>query len=91
MNLSEFQKEDETFKVLHAHLRREEYYWRLKYRNNWILAGDRNTKFFHKQANFREIKNNISQIHHGGHALTNFEDIKKAWWITSTSFIKWTH
>jgi len=48
VNLSDFQKEVETFKALHAHLRREEEYWRLKSRNDWLLVGYINTKFFHK-------------------------------------------
>ncbi len=48
INLTNFQKEVETFKALHDHLKRDEEYWRLKSRNNWLKARYRNTNFFHK-------------------------------------------
>ena len=42
--------------------RREEEYWRLKSRSTWLLAGDRNTSFFHKQCRARISQNHILEI-----------------------------
>jgi len=53
------QQEVETFKAYHSLLKKEEKYWQLKSHNVWLQARDQNTKFFHKQAKFRESKNNI--------------------------------
>lgn len=40
----------------------EEDYWRLKSHSLWLKAGDRNTSFFHKQAQARICRNSISEI-----------------------------
>ena len=40
----------------------EEEYWKLKSCNLWLKAGDRNTAYFHKQAQARKYFNNISEI-----------------------------
>ena len=50
-------------KALHSALRREEQYWRNKARCLWLQEGDKNTSFFHKQAEARKNQNNISEIH----------------------------
>ena len=42
--------------------RREEEYWRLKSRSNWLKVGDQNTSFFHKQCRVRLSQNDISKI-----------------------------
>ncbi|KAK6147624.1 hypothetical protein DH2020_018536 [Rehmannia glutinosa] len=40
----------------------EESYWRQRSRNSWLAGGDRNSKFFHAQANNRRIKNTITGL-----------------------------
>ena len=52
----DFQEEIKMFQTYHASLRQEEDMWRLKSRNSWLSSRDRNTKYFHKQEKFREIK-----------------------------------
>ena len=56
----------------------EEEYWRLKSRNLWLKAGDRNTGFFHKQAQARKSFNTISKIKESNVTHKEFADIKKA-------------
>ena len=44
-------QEADLQKELHrAYKEEEEEYWRYKSRSLWLLAGDKNTSFFHKQA-----------------------------------------
>jgi len=47
--------------LLKASLAKEEY-WRLKSHSLWFKTGDRNTSFFHKQAQARKCINSISEI-----------------------------
>jgi hypothetical protein len=56
----------------------KEEYWRLKSRNLWLKAGDRNTVFFHKQAQVRKCFNTISEIKVDRDTHTDFDHIKKA-------------
>jgi ribonuclease HI len=56
----------------------EEEYWRLKSRNLWLKAGDRNTAFFHKQAQVRKCFNTISEIKVDRDTHNDFDHIKKA-------------
>jgi len=56
----------------------EEENWRLKSRNLWLKAGDKNTAFFHKQAQARKCFNTISEIKEDNNTHKDFEDIKKA-------------
>lgn len=56
----------------------EEEYWRLKSRNLWLKAGDRNTSFFHKQAQARKWFNTIYEIKEDNDTHKEFPDIKKA-------------
>ena len=65
-------------KALHSALRREEQYWRIKARCLWLKDGDKNTSFFHKQAEARKNHNNIREIHFQDHSINNFEEIKLA-------------
>jgi hypothetical protein len=60
-------------------LRKEEEYWHLKSRSLWLKVGDKNTKYFHNQAKYRQSKNNVANIIlEDGINVTEFEDIKKA-------------
>lgn len=43
-------------------LEQQEEYWRLRSRAMWLKEQDRNTKFFHRQANARKQKNYISGL-----------------------------
>lgn len=49
-----------------------------KYRNPWLQAGDKNTVFFHKQAEVCQHFNFGKEITHADTLLTDFEDIKQA-------------
>ncbi|XP_013608138.1 PREDICTED: uncharacterized protein LOC106314876 [Brassica oleracea var. oleracea] len=40
----------------------EEEYWKLKSKNNWLQAGDKNTKIFHGWARTRKMKNFITSL-----------------------------
>lgn len=40
----------------------EEEFWKRKSKNNWLLAGDQNTKIFHGWAKTRRMKNNIPTL-----------------------------
>ncbi|KAM6582365.1 hypothetical protein CsatB_009367 [Cannabis sativa] len=57
-------------------LSREECYWRLRSRADWLAMGDRNTKYFHNKATGRKKKNAIVEIMtEDGRKLTTEEDI----------------
>ena len=45
--------------------RQEEEYLRLKSRSLWLLVGDKNTAFFHRQCRARLSRNHISEIYIG--------------------------
>jgi hypothetical protein len=57
--------------------RQEEEYWRQKSRSLWLKSGDRNTSFFHKQAQDRRGYNSISEIKDDTHIYGDFSSIKK--------------
>lgn len=44
----------------------EEQYWKLKSKNNWLQAGDKNTKIFHRWVKTRKMKNNIPILFDAG-------------------------
>ena len=72
------QKEVELQKSLHKASRDKEEYWRQKSRNLWLQVGDKNTSFFHKQAEARKQFKNISEIHSQDAVVKDFEGIKRA-------------
>ncbi|CAN1221373.1 LINE-1 retrotransposable element ORF2 protein [Linum grandiflorum] len=60
---------------LEQELRLEDSYWKTKARNQWLLQGDRNTKYFHRIASFNRNKLHIAQLKDDeGDVLTSEED-----------------
>ena len=55
-------KEENLQKAFHSAYRMEEEFWRKKSRNLWLLSGDKNTKYFHKQAVARKNYKAVSEI-----------------------------
>lgn len=47
---------------LHKLYQEEEIFWKYKYKNTWLVAGDLNTKFFHGWAKLRKMKNLIAAL-----------------------------
>lgn len=56
----------------------EEEYLRLKSHSLWLKAGERNTSFFHKQAQVRKCTNSISKTKDGSNIHKDNANIKKA-------------
>ena len=68
-------------------IRKEEQFWRIKSKILWLKEGNRNLTFFHNQAKFRIIRNNIQEIHsYKGEKITNNEEIKTGLGDTSKIF-----
>ena len=55
----------------------EEEYWRQKSRSMWLQARDKNTNYFHKQAEARKKFKTINEILFQGNLVKYFEGIKK--------------
>eukprot|EP00253_Pinus_taeda_P012863 PITA_12863 len=75
---SMLQKEVELQKEVHRSSREEEEYWRQKSRTLWLHSGDKNTSFFHKQAEARKNFKSVLEIHHQDTVIKDFEGIKRA-------------
>jgi len=71
-------KETQLQQKFHKACLAEEEYWRLKSRSLWLKAGDRNSSFFHKQAQARKCFNSISEIKEENYILKDIANIKKA-------------
>ena len=72
------QKEENLQKYFHRACRVEEEYWRQKSRSMWLQAGDKNTRYFHKQAEARKHFKTVNEIQFQGNLVKDFEGIKKA-------------
>ena len=70
--------EDDLQKDLHRAFRLEEEYWRQKSRSLWMLDGDKNMSYFHKQAEARKHFKAVNEIQHQEQMIKDFEGIKKA-------------
>ncbi len=55
----------------------EEIKWRQRSRVLWLRAGDANTSFFHRKANYRRSTNRISAISDGASLLASHDGIAK--------------
>ncbi|CAN1170807.1 hypothetical protein LINPERHAP2_LOCUS29203 [Linum perenne] len=56
----------------------EEISWRQKSREVWLKEGDRNTKFFHRVANFNRRRNHLEEIKVDGIRMVGQRDIAEA-------------
>ena len=61
---------------LHVACRKEAEMWRQKARCHWLKDGDRNTSFFHKQAEARKNFKTMNEIHVHNNVIQDFGDIK---------------
>jgi exonuclease III len=71
-------KEDHLQRTMHQACKEEEGYWQQKSRNLWLEAGDKNTNYFHKQAEARKQFKAVKEIHDQDQVITDFEGIKNA-------------
>lgn len=55
----------------------EEIYWKNRSKQQWLEAGDHNTKFFHVIASHRNKKNRINYLDIQGQNTTHVADMKK--------------
>jgi hypothetical protein len=78
-------REEELQQKLQNACRQEEEYWRQKSRSLWLKSGDRNTSYFHKQAQARRGYNSISEIKDGPQTYGDFPSIQKVPSITLKS------
>jgi len=67
-----------TFQSLQKVLKSEEEHWRLTSKSLWLQDGDRNSKFFHRQAKARIWRNKVSKItNENGVEVSDFYQIKE--------------
>jgi hypothetical protein len=69
-------QEDHLQRTWHQACREEERYWQQKSRSLWLEAGDKNTSYFHKQAEARKHFKAVNEIHVQDQVITDFEGIK---------------
>lgn len=58
--------------------KRKEWIWVQKSRLDWVLKGDRNTKFFHIMATKRHNRNSITSIEVNGVEVEEPSEVKQA-------------
>jgi hypothetical protein len=71
-------QEDHLQRKWHQACREEEIYWQQKSRILWLEAGDKNTNYFHKQAEARKQFKVVNEIHVQDQIISDFEGIKEA-------------
>jgi hypothetical protein len=71
------QQEDYLQRQWHKACREEESYWRQKSRSLWLEAGDKNTSYFHKQAEARKHFKTVTEIQVQNQTITDPERIKE--------------
>eukprot|EP00253_Pinus_taeda_P004106 PITA_04106 len=72
------QREIDLQKDFHKASREEEEHWRQKSRALWLQVGDKNTSFFHIQAEAHKQFKSVKEIHHQNVVVKDFEEIKRA-------------
>ena len=78
ITLALLKREADLQRKYHKACREEEIYWRVKSRTLWLQAGDKNTTFFHKQAQARKSYNSINEIQMQDQIIKDFSGIKEA-------------
>lgn len=74
----DYLKEKEIFWEIYRENRKEEEEARLKSRNLWLKAGDKNRTFFHNSMKVKRARNEIEKIQVDNQEIKGVEEIKKA-------------
>ena len=72
------QQEENLQRHWHKACRAEEDYWRQKSRSLWLKEGDRNTAYFHKQAEARKQYKTVTEVQVQNKTIEDPEGIKQA-------------
>ena len=75
-------KEADLQKDFFKACRAEEEFWRQKSRSLWLKSGDKNTNYFHKQAEARKGFKTVNEINFQGTLIKDHAEIKKAAFLT---------
>ena len=70
--------ETDLQKLFYQASRVEEEHLRQKSRSMWLESGDKNSSYFHKQAEARKNYKVVTEINYQGSLVKKFDDIKKA-------------
>ncbi|XVF46863.1 hypothetical protein PTKIN_Ptkin03bG0062400 [Pterospermum kingtungense] len=76
--LYDIKKEREIRRELQTIEEQEQIHWMQKSRVNWIVQGDRNTKFYHAVTKRRKIRNRIYGVYSQGRWLAEQKEMKEA-------------